>query len=614
MSRSEPRSHSSDGTRRRRRRRRWPWITLACILLVLGVITLVGFLFVRQALSVRDDLVAAKSELSTITGAVQTGDTSQLVAAGDKALALTTHASRTVQGPLWNLAVKVPVIGENVAAIQDTTRAAQILAKEALPAAVKLVTTLNLKTLKVAGGGINLKPIQEAAADLPVLRKAFADAQAEVAGIDRAALNPAVDGSIGQLLDIIDQAGPAIADIEKNLPTLIDLAGGHGTRRYMIIFQNNAETRATGGNAANTAVLLVRDGRMKLVEDAQTRAYKRAEYGGVGSPYALPAKTRKLYEWDYTLYAQNFTRTPDFPTTAKLFSGLWTKVTRTKLDGVVSVDPVALSYMLKVTGPVSLPDGTKIGSGNAVKLLLSDVYAKFGRDTKGSDAYFGQVTSRVFDRIAAGGWSPTKMIAAFQRGIAEQRIYSWFTRPVEQRLSVQTGTDGILLRSNATSSQVGVYLNDSSHSKLEYYLKTRTAVTCDAVARTVTTTVTMTSSVPGPDLNAFTLGGRNWVYHIPSTTMLLDVLGFALPGGTITSHPNQGDLPFWTRTGVEQGRDARSISVALPMGKTTRVSFTSTVPHGELGPLSVRYSPTVTRTPVSIAGSCNALFPPSHGQ
>ena len=100
MSRSEPRSHSSDGTRRRRRRRRWPWITLACILLVLGVITLVGFLFVRQALSVRDDLVAAKSELSTITGAVQTGDTSQLVAAGDKALALTTHASRTVQGPL----------------------------------------------------------------------------------------------------------------------------------------------------------------------------------------------------------------------------------------------------------------------------------------------------------------------------------------------------------------------------------------------------------------------------------------------------------------------------------------------------------------------------------
>ena len=584
------------------------------MLLVLGVIGVVGFLFVREALSVKDDLVAAKTELGTITGAVQTGDTSQLLAASENALSHTTHANATVQGPLWHVAVKIPVIGQNVAAIQDTTRAAQILAKEALPAAVKLVTTLNLKTLKVAGGGINLKPIQEAAADLPVLRHAFADAQAAVAGIDRSTLNPAVDGSIGQLLDIIDQAGPALADVEKNLPTLIDLAGGHGARRYMIIFQNNAEIRATGGNAANTAILIVHNGRMKLVDDAQTRAYKVAEYTGVGSPYPLPAKTRKLYEWDYTLYAQNFTRTPDFPTTAKLFSGLWTKVTHTKLDGVVSVDPVALARMLQVTGPVSLPDGSKIGSGNAVKLLLSDVYARFGRDTKGSDAYFGQVTSRVFNRIAAGGWSPTRMLAAFQWGISQQRIYAWFTRPVEQALSVQTGTDGILLGSNAKVSQVGVYLNDSSHSKLEYYLKTRTSVTCDAVARTVTTTVTMTSSVPGPQLNAFTLGGRNWVYHIPSTTMLLDVLGFALPGGTITSHPQQGDLAFWTRSGTELGRDARSISVTLPMGKTKKVSFTSTVPRGDLGPLSVRFSPTVTGTPVSVAGSCNALFPPSHPQ
>ncbi len=48
----------------------------------------------------------------------------------------------------------------------------------------------------------------------------------------------------------------------------------------------------------------------------------------------------------------------------------------------------------------------------------------------------------------------------------------------------------------------------------------------------------------------------------------------------------------------------------VDQGQTRTVSYTSALPEGELGPISVRYSPTVTDTPVTIAPSCTELTGP----
>ena len=62
---------------------------------------------------------------------------------------------------------------------------------------------------------------------------------------------------------------------------------------------------------------------------------------------------------------------------------------------------------------------------------------------------------------------------------------------------------------------------------------------------------------------------------------------------------------------LETERPDWGFTMLLGMGETKSVSFTSTLPEGELGPLAVRYSPTVTKTPVTIADSCDSLFPPA---
>ncbi len=87
--------------------------------------------------------------------------------------------------------------------------------------------------------------------------------------------------------------------------------------------------------------------------------------------------------------------------------------------------------------------------------------------------------------------------------------------------------------------------------------------------------------------------------------MLFDVLYFAPPGATITvSIPVPATptaLLARARRAVAPRRASRCSSTG---GQTRTVSYTSALPEGDLGPLSVRYSPTVTDTPVTVARAC----------
>lgn len=574
---------------------------------MLVVVGVVGAIFAREALSVRDDLMAAKSKMGQITSLASAGDTAAVQQVAHETLELTTRADKTVQGPLWGVAAAVPFVGQNISAVRDATQATHILVRDAVPIAVRLLETIDPSNIKLEGGGINLTPFQEAQQDLPAINAAFGAAKSKIDPIDLASLHPVVSDALGELVDVIDQAAPALEMLEKYLPTLLQMMGSEEPRQYLVAFQNNAEIRSTGGNAATFSVMQVDAGAIQMRDDWVSQA--AVARGISGTQYAdLPEETLSLYEWDFARFSQNYSRTPDFPTTAALFGELWESTSGEPLDGVISIDPPALAHLLAVTGPVTLEDGSQITADNAVSTLLFDTYEKCDMQCGTADAYFADVADRVFGKLTSGDWDPMAMLDALQRGVEEQRIYAWFAREGEQALAQELGIDGALSPDNAEETQVGVFVNDAAYSKLEYFYSQDVTVTCDTAARVMTTTLTMRNSITDPNLNNYTLGWRNNSLGLPRTTMILDVMYFAPPGSTITGfEPAAGDFDGWDRAGAEKGHPVQSVSVALPMGETRTVSFTSTLPEGELGPLAVRHAPTVGETPVTIDASCGGL-------
>ena len=598
----------AEAPRRERKRRVWPWIIVGVVAVVAVVAGIVAWQFLGEVKTARASLERAKADLATLTTTLSTGDQTQIQTVADDITENVAVAAEIVEGPLWNIAAQVPFVGQNVDAVQRVTRAVDVLVDRALPPGMQFMATADLDKLTVDGGGINLEPFRQVQGSIPEIAAAFDAAQAEVASIDTSSLLPEVAEPIGQITTIIDQAAPALDIAEKYLPTLLDMAGSGGTKTYLIIFQNNAEIRATGGNPAASMILTMTDGRLGYADQASSATFYAA--GTQDEEHlSLPAETTGLYLPTLTRHSQDYTFTPDFPTTAQLFQSLWTATTGATFDGVVSIDPVVLSHMLAVAGPVTLASGEQLTAENAVPVLLSESYERFPNGAA-SDIFFADTAKRVFDHLTAASWDPMKMVAALEQSANEQRVNLAFTNPAAQALAVELGVDGALAADNVAQTQVGIYLNNSSVSKLDFHLTSAITATCDAAARTMTTTMTLHNGITDDIRSNYTLGWRNDNYGLRRTTMMLDVLFFAPPGAQITQTvPTTGDVPRWERSGVEKGNTALSKTVFVPKDDTVTVSYTVAFPEGDLGPLNLRHTPTARDTAVTIDSSCDALFP-----
>ena len=75
---------------------------------------------------------------------------------------------------------------------------------------------------------------------------------------------------------------------------------------------------------------------------------------------------------------------------------MWQAETGQHVDGVMAVDVVALTQLLAVTGPVTLPDGKVINSSNAEQFLLHDQYNGL--------SYTGTNAAEARARSSRGRW------------------------------------------------------------------------------------------------------------------------------------------------------------------------------------------------------------------
>jgi hypothetical protein len=180
---------------------------------------------------------------------------------------------------------------------------------------------------------------------------------------------------------------------------------------------------------------------------------------------------------------QDVNLTPDFPTSASAALAMWQQKTGTRLDGVVSIDPVALSYLLKATGPVKLTDTgsseistalpTELSAKNVVQTLLSDVYAKIP-DPAQQDLYFASVAKELFHSLSNGKADSAQLLNSISSGVKEGRIIAWSAAKDEQTVISKYPLSGSLSGPYLSPAQFGLYFNDGTGAKMDYYVK-RTA-------------------------------------------------------------------------------------------------------------------------------------------
>ncbi|WP_295789497.1 DUF4012 domain-containing protein [uncultured Microbacterium sp.] len=373
------------------------------------------------------------------------------------------------------------------------------LATSALLPLLDTTAGLDLEVLSPSGGKFDTHALSELAVPAQTAAEAAGAAAAAVQEIDRVPLVGAVARAVNSADDVLTRSAAAmdaLARASKLVPTML---GRDGPRSYLLLVQNNAEWRSLGG-ISGTAVLIRTDqGRVSLGSSASATALSRS----LTSPIVeLPDDIQSIYKTRPARWFHDLTEIPDFTVDGPLAREMFRKQTGVDVDGVLAVDPVVLSYLLKATGPVALPDGSTLTADNAVPLFLSDVYAKFPKPTD-QDAFFAGATGAIFSAFLNGQGSTPTLLTQLARGAEEHRLFLWSAREEEQAVLAGSTLAGELPESDDQTARIGVYLNDGTGSKMSYYLKPvvslqwgRCGSGTDASSRELTLTSTLVSTAP----------------------------------------------------------------------------------------------------------------------
>ena len=467
---------------------------VASIALALGLIAAVVLsLYVgNRALVAKDNLEAAQGKITAFRSALGQPGAPSTAAMYTGLQRNTAKAAEQVDDPVWSAFERIPYVGPNLKAFRQTSQLVNTLVHDGVGPLATAADGISVDSLKPKNGGIDIKPLKKLTPAVADVDDAMRAADASAGRIDTSDVLPQLKQPIDSLRSTIGEVTPLTAELRKVMPVLYPALGGEGKRHYLLLFQNNAEERASGGNPAAMAMLIVDNGKVKLGRQPNSSEFP--------FPYSDPVMNfqgdwNKLYGKYASTYITNITMTPDFPSTAKLGRTMWRKEFGGKVDGVMAFDPVALSYLLRATGPVQLADGTALSADNAVQYLLSDVYAKY-TDPNVQNAVFASAAQGVFTAVTNGQGSPQAYLDQLKPMMDEQRLKMWSTRDDEEKLLMDSPLGNMLPEDNSKATVLGVYNNDDSTSKMSYFMDSTVKVTpnlCQATPKyTLSTTVTNT--------------------------------------------------------------------------------------------------------------------------
>lgn len=448
---------------------------------ILGAI-LVSILFVTVWVGLRGWM--AYQHLSRIEAGitdVSSALDSEPSAAGPPLAGLASDASAAhdlTSDPIWHLAEGTPWIGPQLNAFGAVSAAGDTLLGDALLPLVTAAQHTSLDALKPVNGRIDTTELTALAEPAQSASVEATRAVDRLDGIDRTPLVGVMSRAVNRSAEIFGQAAKGLDALSRSTRLLPDLLGQNGERNYLLLVQNNAEWRSLGGIAGTAILLKTNQGAISLANTESGTSLS----GGIKNPVVdLPADVQNIYETRPARFFQNLTQVPDFTFDGPLAQEMYKQRTGVSVDGVIALDPVVLSYLLRATGPVALPDGSTLSAENAVKTLLSDVYQRYP-DPSAQDAFFAASTGAVFNAFLEGRGSTVSLLTNLATAADQRRVLMWSADPDEQVILEGSSVAGELPQTDDDTARFGVYLNDGGGSKMSYYVKPDVSLAWDQCA------------------------------------------------------------------------------------------------------------------------------------
>lgn len=227
----------------------------------------------------------------------------------------------------------------------------------------------------------------------------IAKASEAVQKIDPALIPQEQQETVEQLLATVPALLNNVQHLREYLNASYTILGGDEQKSYLLIFQNNAELRATGGFMGSYAEVKIDEGKLTGLLTPKGGTY---DIQGQMSKFVAPPKPLQLTNgrWEF----QDANWFPDFRLSAKKMLEFHGAAGGPTMDGVIAINASVLPKLLAITGPITA-GGKELNAEN----VLFELARRDDTPTEAPKELLSELTDALFKRLES---ADTKTVLA----------------------------------------------------------------------------------------------------------------------------------------------------------------------------------------------------------
>ncbi len=286
-----------------------------------------------------------------------------------------------------------------------------------------------------------LKIFQDTDKNLKQIATLLADAQDN---LDKINLDDIPEAQRAQFVNLKDQL-PGISDFLNafldNSRVFTDILGGDGPRKYLFLFQNNQEMRATGGFIGTYGLMDISNGRIR-------KFFIDGIYnpdGQLKEKVVPPIPIQKISA-AWSLHDSNWF--PDFPVSAEKAAWFFEKDGGPTVDGVITMTPEVMQKLLAVTGPIDMPEyNMTIDQNNFEDAVQQEVEVDYDKTQNQPKKIIADLAPKILDKIfnAKDFATMAKTMDVLMESLKEKQILIYSRNYNIEKILSEEGWSGEIL-------------------------------------------------------------------------------------------------------------------------------------------------------------------------
>ena len=299
------------------------------------------------------------------------------------------------------------------------------LVSDSVPQFMNVLSTLKSAQLSSGDGQLNLQPILEAQKNIATANQSLQQQVQKYQQLPKAHIgmvkNAYATGNT-QLTKMADK----VNQLSGTFQILPDFLGSDQPRTYALMAMTTSEERSSGGLIGSVGVVTTDNGKIGIGDFRSN-----GEYIPYGAGDSTEDEQRIFRQWgplNMSFDVRDLAVYPDTSRSAEGMRAIWQRTpwgSNTQLDGVLMVDPVFLQELTKISGNVTIPDGTVLTGDNTAEFLLNKVYIDYPVSMQ--DALFAQVAEQTVGSMFSNvDLTKLTKVAQLMGSMAEGRHFSMY--------------------------------------------------------------------------------------------------------------------------------------------------------------------------------------------